>query len=326
MLLRFYKSSYLPQFVTLILLGTALWAKSILSPETAWYASAANPVFNLMNFYILKIPVTGTLISFIVLMSQAFYLSYILAKNELIPKNSLIPALIMILAGSMHRDLMVFHPGTLPGLFVLIALGRLLRCYGRTDIARDILSASFYLSLASLFYFQSALLILLIWITLLIFSASSIRDWVIPLIGIVIPYIYLYSYYYVFDNPIPGAAIYLEFFLTSWKIDLNLSLFDYFIWGLMVLLFLGSLLYYFNHIQEKTIIIRKKMAVIWWMVILGFVLLFRSPEGSLDSFSLLIPALAIMISSFLSWIKKPRIYEIMIWILILLIIIDQYFL
>ncbi len=323
MLLRFYNSSYFPQFITLFLLGIFFWFNHLLKPEIFNEKIVLQPAFNLINNWISRAPYLGPMIGLICLYIQAFLLSNILISNQIIPRNSIIPAFLTILAGSLIPETLVFQPCSMALIFVIIAFGKLLRCYEKTEIDRNILSAGFYISLGSLFCFPVIYLIPLIYITLVAFSVSSWRDWLIPVIGAFIPYIYLFSYYYLTNSPELEFSKYKGFFMFSLDIQPRMSLIEYLIAGIWGLIIVISFIYYLKTIQVKNILVRKRMLITLWMLLIAIVLLFQDYMDFIWVSSLLFLPATVFISYHLGQLTKSRWLNILLWALIILLFINN---
>lgn len=325
MLIRFFNSSYLAQFVILILLGITFWFGHILNPPLFTENITLQPLFNLVNGWIHSIPLVGALLGLACLLIQAFLLSGILSANQIVQKNSLMPTLLVLVTGSIQPQLLVFNPCSLAIIFLLVAFGRLLRCYGKTDTARDILSASFYIALGSLFCFPVIYFLPLIWIMLIAFSISGWREWLIPFIGLSIPYIYLFSFYYLTDSPELEFTKYRDILNFSWDIENRMRLIDYFIAGITGIFFVSSFSYYISTIQGKNILVRKRMLIALWMLIVSLANVFQNHLDFIWITPLILLPVTVFISYHLGQLARSRILNILLWILLILILVNNNF-
>ena len=60
--------------------------------------------------------------------------------------------------------------------------------------------AALMLSLGSLFYFPTILLLPLVWVALNDFRPFQWREWAMPFIGVALPYLYLATWYFWNDE------------------------------------------------------------------------------------------------------------------------------
>ncbi len=324
MLIRNFKSSYFSQFVLIFIIAFSLWFWSIIHPKIFEGAESIQSVFNLFNTWISYKIWIGPIIGFLALACQALFLNSVLIKNEIVPKNTLVPAFIYILVGSQFPEILMFNPSSIALILLILSLDRIFKCYGNNDPNRELLSASLYISLASLFYFPSISILLLVYIAIVNFSISNWRALIIPLIGTSIPYIYLASYYYI-DNQLNTRYLeYISYFNSIRLANISVPDHYYIVWGLLFILVLISFFYFWMHIQEKNIIIRKKMSIIMVFLLFGFLPVIFSGENFLLNLLIFTIPVASLISFFLSNARKIKIFEYLIWVLIVLLIMQNY--
>lgn len=114
-------------------------------------------------------------------------------------RENYFPALFYFLLTSLQLSWEYFNPILIGNVFVLLALRRLLRMYRVQEITGMIYDAGVFLGIAALFYPPFILAFPLLWISLIQLRTFNIREWLIPITGLLTPVIYAAVFYWWFD-------------------------------------------------------------------------------------------------------------------------------
>lgn len=119
----------------------------------------------------------------LVLILSVFMLNFISGRNELTGRNaykSILFAgfLCMFDAALQNNDVI------LANLFLLLALRRVLSLRSQKEIVRKIFDATFWVLVASLFYFWSILFLFVVYFGVLVHVGHRFKNWLVPLIAI----------------------------------------------------------------------------------------------------------------------------------------------
>jgi len=101
---------------------------------------------------------------------------------------------------SSTPEMLNFHPGLIGNFFRILMLSRLFKTYRDERSFAKIFDAGLYLGLASTLHFPYILMVAFGWAALSILRSFAWRDWVIFTLGTTIPYCFILTYYYAFDN------------------------------------------------------------------------------------------------------------------------------
>ncbi|MFC2107647.1 hypothetical protein ACFLRY_04870 [Bacteroidota bacterium] len=323
MFIRYFKSSYLPQYILLAIITLILWAFNLIYPIEGFSEQFLQPAYDLSTSILKNIWVL-VIIGILIFYIQAVFLNSMLIANDIVPKNSLIPAFVFLVIGSASFEYLTFTPLTFTVLFLIFALERLFKCYGNTKSFSEILSASLFVSIASLFFFPAIVFLLLIYIMLINFSLTNWRLWIIPIIGIVIPYLYLFAFYFVTDQLAENLDLYNVWWNSIGIVSQNLLSIKFLGHVLIIILSIISILYYMSHIQEKNIIIRKKMILVGFFTLISIIISIFN-VGNFDFLYILIALpLSVFISFYLGNTKIKKVHEYFIWLIIICLILINY--
>lgn len=190
-MIRFFKS---PQpialfFIPAIILIFWIQSASSMSPPInssgmiLWniIAAAFSHFPNWINFIFVV-----ALVSF-----SAIYLNIICNKHEALYKNSYLPALVFALFISAHPAFIAFHPIHFVNLILLRVLDKSFSLIKNDNITSAIFDSSFLAGLAALIYFPAVIIIPIMIISLTIIRQFNIREWLILIIGFLLPFFFM---------------------------------------------------------------------------------------------------------------------------------------
>ncbi|MCP4553666.1 MAG: hypothetical protein GY834_16860, partial [Bacteroidetes bacterium] len=201
MLIRFFKQKNFIQLVGLLILGFVLWISALISPPAVTQESVVTPLYNFILIF-LNNHLIIILLTFLFLISQAIYLNQLLIKHNLIPRNSYMGAFVYLVLMSYSNQLLHFHPSVISSCFVMAILDIIWRLEDNKQDLRLTYKAGLLVGLASLFYFPSIILLIFIWTVLLAYRIPYWRQWTLPIIGILTPYLFLFTIYFLYDTSI----------------------------------------------------------------------------------------------------------------------------
>lgn len=315
MFIRFFKSNNASSYVFLPFIALAIWVFGFISPSVL-PINHAMPLYELIAGIFVRIPLLNTFIAFLLVIAEAFLLNYIVTRNEVITKQSYLPALFYIVFMSNNNSMLMLHPPLLANLFLLLALNKLLNSY-RKDIAfSQAFDAGMFVSIASLFYFPCIIFLPLLGIGLIILRPFIWREWVISFIGVVIPYLFVIAYY--FYNDTLNYLWYDKFFfpILGEKPGLNFPKAFYFMLGiasLIILFSLGKILGALNSGAQKS---KKGVLLLIWFFILSGLSLFIAPEISTKYFGLMAVPSSVFCAYYFVNIKKQWWAELLFLLLL----------
>lgn len=304
-MIRFFRNSYIIQYVIIALFCIALWIPSwitgnvdvaLRSPVTPLY----NLVANLLDFW----PGAMLIFAFLLMSFEAVFFNSILASNQIISKVSTLGAVVFLLMMNLLPVQTTFYPFLLASVFLLMFVHTLFSIYQTQRPELYILNAGFYLSLATMCYFPMLLLALWGIIALAIVHKGSLRLHLIPFIGLLLPYFFLFAAHFLMGDLLPVLQRYGDYFS---EIHLGVQQFDWLTVGALAFLLLASampLLMPYNYSFEKTVAVRTKVVMTVILLFFGVLMLFLEADPMQSG--VLFLALAILFSYELAYLDKLR--------------------
>ncbi len=320
MLTKLFNSNSIGSLAILIMLAIALWAKVFVNVVPMAGPFVASPLYNFVFCYIGDLNVLCAFIAIALLVFEALLINYILAGNDLIPRNSYMAAFIFIIVTGLFNDLIVLSPVVFSNLFIIAALWLFLRLYEETEAYAIVFNIGTLVSAASMFYFPSVIFILIIWAGFIIYRLFSWREWLISIIGLTLPYLFLGTYYFWNDCLTAKILSYKEAFGFINFYDFSPTWYIYIVIAFLGLLLLLSVFNLLSIINEKPIRIRKSISFMIWFLIISFLSLNLSSNFRALGFVMMFTSFTVLLTLYISYSKKPLWVEGILMLLSFLLI------
>ena len=280
-------------------------------------------VFLIAKTYSIKEPLTVLLFFkeaglFLVCLLSLFVLDFFVSKNNLTKKNSY-KILLFGLCFMVLPEALLNSKILLANLFVLLALRRIVSLRTQKDIKKKLFDAAFWITVASLLYFWSALFFILIFAALILYTILDVKNWMIPFVGLLSVLIIAASYMIVmhldFENYWNGLINFSFDFtpLNSKRIIIaSTLLFSYGTWAAF---------YFMKNLKNKSKTSRPSAILVIISSLIALVIIAIAPNKNGSEFLFLFAPLAIIMANYLETIEEKWFREGLIYGLILVPII-----
>ncbi|MCH2043839.1 MAG: hypothetical protein MK212_06820 [Saprospiraceae bacterium] len=263
-------------------------------------------------------------LAFSLIILQALTINGFVNKNRLAKHFNYITAICYILIINCFTDVDSLNPVLIANTFLLLGLHALYHTYEKKVSTIDIYNAGFYVALASLCYFSTSIYFLGFSIGLIVMRPLDWREGAILLSGFVTPLFLVGTYFYLTDNfmwwwehdiarHFNGIIHNLKF---SWAFYLGL--------GIIVFVFLWSLLNVSNLYYRTTIREQKGINIIFLLVFVTSLSLLIQHTLDIFYFAILAIPITILLSMNLQSIKKRSAAEFIHLLFLLACISIQY--
>jgi hypothetical protein len=320
MLLEIFKSNKSIVGVLVVILSVVLWIPGFfISHETI----LATPIVSFSGVDFLFTPRwLNVLLTTLLIGGQAVYVNYIASVNKLFKSNSFLAALFYVLLNGAGLVLFSLNLILIVNTFVLLLLHQLFKLYNLQQAATTLFNIGFFVGLATVFY--NPLIVLL---PLAIYGIAYIRtpkgkDFLILLIGLLVPFTYWTTYLYLTNQLITTIDNYVLFHID--KVDKVVTT-NYYFLGFVSLLSILAVLNLILTIGRNVVKTRKLlMMVLLLLGVCSVTYLFSTQDYRVTYLILTVP-LAILLANLFTSIKK-RILSELIFILLIVTILLDYFL
>ena len=297
----------------MVLLGISLWLKSFAHPaiEMAFFNNHGMPLFALLQS-LLGNGFASRLFALILLIITGFMLIRLNSKFIFIQDRTYLPLFFFILLAGGYLPLQKLNPVIPAAIFLLIALEKMLETYRVDRLSLNPFEAAFLISIASLFYAPSVFFLLMIWIAVGILRPGYWREWVYTLLGFAMPYLFLYSYYYLTgqDFNVRSRAL-VDFMFIRFSPGIASSAYRLFLIYLMLLVLIASI-YMVRYYPVKKILARRTFMLLFWWFITGLGVYLILPSISTEIIILLAVPMSYILAHFFIYARsRPWIQELL---------------
>ncbi|MCE1197805.1 MAG: DUF6427 family protein [Marinilabiliales bacterium] len=268
MFLRIFNSKSVYSVILIPLVAFLFWMEPLKQPVALppLQGEGMMPLFVFWSSYYVGHPLASVLTGFILLLLNAIVISLLSYEFQFLPHRTFLPGVLYVSIISSFPSLQTFHPVYPATLFVLLSVYYIFLTYHRKREISSTFNASFFLSVAALFYLPVVTMIPLIWISIFVLQKND--NWrllVIPLIGFTIPWLFLWSFLYVTNGDKAAYTAVVE----GLKVVNNQFIFKIaflIVTGfIFVLSALGSLSL-INSVSIRRMSTRKYFIIIYWML------------------------------------------------------------
>jgi hypothetical protein len=327
MLVGFLKHNRSLSIIVLPILIIALWIYGffhLTAPSIEHSAALYKLVINSVGKY----PLLITTISFLMIFSEALLINYIIRENEIIHTTSYLPGVIYMILMSLQPEMYSFHPIVVANLFMLLALHVLIQTYRKETSYSKSFDTGFFIAMASLFYIPSIIFVPLLWIGLITLKPFIWRDWIISLMGIMVPWLFIIFYYFWIDDMATLQKDVLYYTLIAPQksfANIRFSLPEAIQLGVLLIssffAFTHLLLYSSGKSSMRT---RSNNIIMMAFFILSIISIFLAPYYSISHLSFLAIPFTAFFSNYLLAAKKQWIAETLLLLLIISVFLNQY--
>jgi hypothetical protein len=309
MLRRISKLTFFLQFLLFIGITALFWIPEFINPKAPLHLTSEGPLYTIIADLLSSHLYLSESFALVFVIGLSLILYFIGSVNDILPRENFLSSILFIFILSWNSEILRMNPLLPAGLLVILSIYTLIKMYGQAEPYRQVFTASACVGMASLFYLPSMYFLIMIWISLVTYRVGSWREWIIALIGFIIPFIYLLSWY--FWNDIFGIGIQR---IISAVNDPGIVLKGIqsieAIWMILsALILIITLITVVNLSQDKLISMRRKTFIMVNFVLACGLMILMSGSSLLLVCQLLYIPLAFFMASSLSLMKKGIILD-----------------
>jgi len=317
MIVKILKSNRPVVIFYFIIISILLWLFTFINYQDIeiGFNNSQMPFYKLVVYFVNRQSLLILIFSLILIIIQGFLLIQLNKKYIIINKRTYFPAIIFIIIVSSNIMYQQLNPMIFANLFLILIINNIYSIYKADYILSKLYVTGFYVAIASLFYFPYIFLFLLIWISLLIFKTFSGREWFVPILGLLTPYLFLFVYLFLIDDVdylINALEMNFKFEFAFKSISIPYAIFYSYL-GLLVFISGMSIL---GKLKNKKIRIRKYFKVNWWFFIIGILMFVFLVNVSYEIIYLLAIPSSFLITEYFYQIKSKIFANILFLLMI----------
>ena len=201
-MLRFFREKSILSGILLLVLCIALKLPSIIQLRHYDYIQTA-PLSRLFFHYLIGVNnhiLWSLLASATIVFLQSLMLNYIVSQQNILYKDTFLPALFYILINSFYPQQAELTPQLISATFILLLFQRLCFLYESQKPLLLVFDAGMYLGFGILFNYDLSVFLPFILISVVIFTSFNIRYFIISILGIFVPLYFTAIIFYLNDN------------------------------------------------------------------------------------------------------------------------------
>jgi hypothetical protein len=208
----------------------------------------------------------------LLVLSNAFLINWVFNTNEFYERNTYIPALLYVVLMSFYHSLYSIDGLLIAHTFLILLLVKLYQLGQNSDARKTIFNGAIFAGIAATFHPPLFVLLPLLITMVLIIRPFVFREFILLIMGILVPTIYALFFYHYYNHKI-------DFQLLKQVSDYQKKHIDFIVTAsLFVILFLFSLVGISSKMQKSSIRLKKLVRILWIYVAIAVLL------GSWDYF------------------------------------------
>lgn len=300
-----------------LLLAVLCWMKYFIVVQPVQMSFEANPMplYQLAERLLEGRTFLSKTVALAMLVINALLLSRLNMKFILLKSRTYLPSIIFLLVTSSYQPLQRLNPAVFASIFMLFAIETIFVTFKKEGLAHEYFLASFLISAGSLFYARGAYLMLIIWIGLSLLRNFRWREWVFTIIGFLLPYVFLSSWYYLTGQELGSRW---DDIIINFIPDQDFSVFNrYYIlfYAYLALLILLASRKMISSYQGLKIYVRKFYRINFWIFAITLIMYFSLWSRAVELVYFIGFAIAYILSYYFFYLRSKLTGEVMFGLL-----------
>lgn len=238
--------------------------------ETTQTVSFNAPLWNPLIDLLPEVEWLRTLLAFVLIIVAAILLNRTLIKFEFYPETSYLSCLVFVVVSSIYEFQLSFHPLLFANIFLILTLRQLLGIYRTESAVRTIFNAGFFLSISLMFFTPLVVVTPILFIALFIVRPFVWREWLLGIIGLGVPQLFVWVGYYATNTILPKLNFGLNTELINRAMVGENNVVGLVLWGAVLLLSALSFVQFVKVRMRATNRKRRIMLIIGWVSLLTY--------------------------------------------------------
>lgn len=277
----------------------------------------------------IQIPLTDTfsvttnlIIAAAITFAQAILFNRVVNNHGLLAKPSYLPALLYITASSLFLQFLILSPVLVCNFLLIWIMDKFLKIGKAPNAMMMMFDVGMIIALGTLIYFPFIVLLVMLWLTLLLYRSFNWREWIAGLIGFLTIFLFIAVFYYWNDNINQFYKIWQPL-VNKFPSVLQINFNDYLVLIPVGLIIILAALQLRENFFRSFISTRKAFQMLFFMFVVAIISFYTKPDFRVYHFLLSVPPGAVLLAYYFSNAKKRWFFELLFALLVVSI---QYFL
>jgi hypothetical protein len=267
-------------------------------------------------------PFLNVLVAALLVLVQAVIFNIVVNNHGLLSKPGYLPALLYVTGTSLFMPFLILSPVLICNFLLIWLMDKFMKIGKSPNAIMIMFDTGMIIGLGTLIYFPFIVMLLMIWLTLLLYRSFAWQEWLSGLAGFITVFLFLGVFYYWNDNLGMFYKIWLPLtnkFPATFKINYN----DYLVLVPVAVMMVLAFIQLRESFFRSFISTRKAFQMLFFMFLCAIVSVYTKPNFRLYHFLLCVPPGAVLLAFYFSNATKRWFYESLFLVLVVAI---QYFL
>ena len=275
-----------------------------------------------------KIPVDGlspmanVFLAALIVFVQALIFNRIINNHGLLAKPSYLPALLYITGASLFMQFLLISPMLIGNFIIILIIDKFLKLAKTANAMSIMFDVGMLIALGTLIYFPFIMLLLMLWLSLLMYRPFNWREWISGLIGFLTIFSFVAVFYY-WNDKLDRFIDILQPLANKFPNKIQINLDDYLVLIPVGIIMILAAIQLRENFYRSFISTRKAFQMLFFMFIVSMLSFYTKPGVTVAHFLLCVATGAVLLAYYFSNAKKRWVYESLFAILVVCI---QYFL
>ena len=265
-------------------------------------------------------PVSYSFITYFLLYSQAVSFNQLLINRRLMQKPNYLPAMSYLLITSFFPEWNILSAPLLINTFLIWIWAKMSNLYNNKQSKTTLFNIGILIGICSFFYFQSLAFLILIFFALLITRPPRVAEWLITIIGIIIPWYFLFSLLFLtgklYSFHLPGYHFSVPQFAEN-KIEYSGMLF-------IILITIAGGIFVQSNFGKQIVQVRKAWTLLYLYLIVTILVPFINANDNFEYWILAIVPISAFVASAFYYPRIKWIPMVIHWLMVGFVIYAQY--
>ncbi len=318
MVLRLFKGAQPALLFLIPVFALLLWLKYLILPQPVDLAFEPHPMpfYKLLSIWPGQSGTISKLLILVLVIINGLWLSRLNTKFILTDGRTYLPTFLFLITVSAYQPLQQLNPVVFVCILLTYCVEIMYDSYKKEGLALKFFQAAFLVSLASLFYARSAFMMFIIWAGLSILRSFNWREWAFTIIGFAVPYIFLFSWYYLSGQDLQEKGLYIILNLMPDRNTEPFGTYYLIFFGYLLLLLLMASLRMVKIYQGLKIYKRKFFRLNFWVFAISLSVYCLLYSRSVEFIYFLAVPVSYVLTHYLINQRSRWTGEIMTWLLV----------
>ncbi len=300
--------------------------------KLAWFISPQVPVIQKSDGFLYNqimafvkpkfdaFPVVYSVIMYVLLYTQAINFNTLLNNRRLMQKSNYLPGMSYLLITSFFIEWNVLSAPMLINTLLIWVWAKMSTVYNNQHVKTTLFNMGIAIGVSTFFYFPSLAFVILIIFGLLFTRPPRIAEWLIPLLGILIPWYFLFAWLFLTDKlysfQVPGIEIDYPLFAKN-KIE-------YIGLALIAISTLAGAFFVQLNLRRQIVQVRKSWGLMLLYLIVALFIPFINSTYNFEYWFMATVPLSAFIACAFFYIEKKWIAAVLQWIMAAFVIYVTY--